>query len=111
KVRIGGGVKFRNGEGRSLVIGPPASPNFPWVLLDSMLLRYREIISRAHGRRDVAPLEGGDHESLVRQFPSDRRSLLQKWFNSCLKEKPDRGKEAEVFTALLCALEEAEESD
>lgn len=108
KVKLGGGLKFKGGEGRTLVVGPPASPNFPWVLLDSMLMRYRGIISRAHGRRDVGPLKGGDEGSLVRQFPSDRRNLLQKWFNSCLKEKPDRGKETEVYAALLVALEEVE---
>lgn len=110
KVKLGGGLKLKGGEGRTLVVGPPASPNFPWVLLDSMLVRYRGVISRAHGRRDVAPLEGGDDDSLVRQFPSERRNLLQKWFNSCLKEKPDRGKETEVYAALLEALEEVEHS-
>ena len=111
KVKLGGGMKLKGGEGRTLVVGPPASPNFPWVLLDSMLVRYRGIISRAHGRRDVVALEGGDEESLVRQFPSERRNLLQKWFNSCLKDKPDRGKETEVYAALLEALEEVEHAD
>ena len=41
KVKLGGGVKWKAGEGRTLSIGPPASQNFPWVLLDSMLVRYR----------------------------------------------------------------------
>lgn len=109
KVKLGGGLKWRGGDGKSLVVGPPASPNFPWVLLDSMLVRYRGIISRAHGRRDLAPLTGGDEESLVRQFPSERRSLLQKWFSSCLRGSPDRGKEPEVFAALVEALDEAGE--
>jgi len=108
KVKLGGGIKLKGGEGRNIVVGPPASPNFPWVLLDSMLLRYRGMVSRAHGRRDVEVLEGGDAGSLVRQFPSERRSLLQKWFTSCLKGAPDRGKEPQVFAALLEALREAE---
>ena len=59
----------------------------------------------------IETLEGGDEESLVRQFPSERRNLLQKWFNSCLKDKPDRGKETEVYAALLEALEEVEHAD
>ncbi|MEM9238165.1 MAG: DUF3482 domain-containing protein, partial [Verrucomicrobiota bacterium] len=110
KVKLGGGLKLKGGDGKAIVIGPPASLNFPWVLLDSMLLRYRGILERAHGRRDDGELDPGEGESLVRQFPSDRRSLLQKWFNSCLKGSPDRSREAEVFSALMESLEEVEGS-
>lgn len=108
KVKLGGGLNLRSGDGKAIVMGPPASPNFPWVLLDSMLFRYHGILARAHGRRDDRQIVGGDDDSLVRQFPSDRRSLLQKWFSSCLKGAPDRGKEPEVFAALLESLKEVE---
>ena len=108
KVKLGGGLKLKGGDGRSLVVGPPASPNFAWVLLDSMLLRYRGILARAHGRRDEARLDPGGDESIVRQLPGDQRSLLQKWFTSCLKGSPDRGREPEVFATLVALLEEVD---
>lgn len=101
-----GGIKLAGGDGKNLVIGPPASANFPWVLLDSMLLRYRGILGRAHGRRDVTAVAPGETgESLVRLLPSDKRGTLQKWFTSCLKGSPDRGKEPEVFAILTGMLE------
>lgn len=109
KIQLGGGLKLKGGDGQTMVVGPPANPNFPWVLLDSMLVRYLAIVNRAHGRRDAVRLEGGDEESLVRQFPSERRSLLQKWFTSCMKGSPDRGRESDVFAAIVAALEEVEE--
>jgi GTPase Era involved in 16S rRNA processing len=100
KVKLGG-IKLAGGDGKNLVVGPPGSPNFPWVLLDSMLLRYQGILHRAHGRRDAASLKPLASESLVRTLPSDQRATLQKWFTSCLKGTPDRGKEPEVFALLL----------
>lgn len=106
KVKLGGGLKLKGGDGKSMVVGPPASANFPWILLDSMLLRYRGILQRAHGRRDEVSFDEAEGESTVRQFPSERRTLLQKWFISCLKGSPDRGKEPEVFAALVESLEE-----
>jgi hypothetical protein len=95
-------------DGQALEAGPPQSPNFAWVLLDSMLIRHAGILARAHGRRDGTPLEVGEQESRVRAFPAARRSLFQKWFTSCLKGSPDRGKEPEVFAELVAALGEGE---
>lgn len=102
-----GKMGLKSGEGRTLVVGPPSSPNFPWVLLDSMLVRYASILSRAHGRRDKGAV-AVDEGSRVREFPRERRAMLQKWFASCAKGKPDRGLEPEVFAALVEALGEAE---
>ncbi|GAA5482839.1 GTPase/DUF3482 domain-containing protein [Haloferula sargassicola] len=101
-----GKLGFKSGEGRTLVVGPPSSPNFPWVLLDSMLVRYASILERAHGRRDAAKIQVAEGDSRVREFPRERRSLLQKWFTSCLKGKVDRGLEPEVFAAVVEALGE-----
>lgn len=109
KIKLGGGLKWNAGDGETLVVGPPKNPNFPWVLLDSMLVRYRSILARAHGRRDPASLdEGGD--GFARGFSSERRSRLQKWFTSCLKGAPDRGREPEVFAELVDCLEEVEDA-
>jgi hypothetical protein len=102
-----GGVKLGTGEGRALVMGPPKSANFPWVLLDGILVRYRQMLARAHGRRDEELLEGGE-EGFTRSFPAERRAMLQKWFQSCLKGTPNRALEPEVFDALVDSLEEAE---
>ena len=101
---IGGGFGRVRGDGQAMVAGPPQSPNFAWVLLDSMLIRHAGILARAHGRRDAAPLMVSEKESLVRGFPAARRSLFQKWFTSCLKGSPDRAKEAEVFAELVAVL-------
>jgi len=107
KIKLGGGLKWKSGDGEMLVVGPPKNPNFAWVLLDSMLVRYRSILARAHGRRDVAKLEAGG-EGFARHFEPSRRALLQKWFNSCLKAAPDRGQEPEVFAELLKCLDDTD---
>ena len=97
------------GAGRSLIVGPPNSANFPWMLLDSVLVRYRRILARAHGRRDREELSAGDEEGVSRKLPGERRKLLQKWFESCLKGRPSRGLEPEVYQALVETLGEVEE--
>lgn len=107
KLDLGSGVKLAKGTGKSLTIGPPKNPNFPWVLLDGALTRYQRMLARAHGRRDEELLEGNEN-GFTRGFPSTRRSLLAKWFNSCLKGSPDHGTEPEVFGALLETLDEVE---
>jgi hypothetical protein len=100
------GLKLVRGEDQAMVAGPPESVNFAWVLLDSMLIRHAGILARAHGRRDRQVLEVSEQESRVRVFSAERRSLLQKWFTSCLKGAPDRGKEPQVFAELVKALAE-----
>ena len=103
---------FSFGGGRTLVVGPPNSPNFPWLLLDSILLRYRKILERTHARRDDGTLrqegEGISEESITRTFSPERRKVLQKWFVSCMKGKPDRVMEADVYRELVETLKEIE---
>ncbi|NQX00323.1 GTPase/DUF3482 domain-containing protein [bacterium] len=106
RISLTGGMKLATGEGKSLTMGPPKNPNFPWILLDGLLSRYRQMLARAHGRRDVELLAGAG-AGLTRGFPADRRALLGKWFNSCLKGAPNRTLEPQVFVALVDALEEA----
>lgn len=105
RISLTGGVKLATGEGKSISMGPPKNPNFPWILLDGALTRYRRMLDRAHGRRDEETLRGGEN-GYTRDFPSDRRSVLGKWFGSCLKGSPTRALEPEVFTALVETLEE-----
>ncbi len=106
RISLTGGMKLGTGEGKSLTMGPPRNPNFPWILLDGVLSRYRQMLARAHGRRDEEILDGGD-VGLTRGFPAERRAVLAKWFNSCLKGSPNRALEPEVFAALVDSLEEA----
>jgi hypothetical protein len=108
RIDFRGGVKLGAGEGRSLAMGPPKNPNFPWILLDGILVRYGKMLARAHGRRDTELL-AGEERGFTRNFPSERRALLQKWFTSCLKDTPNRSLEPEVFAALVGCLEEAEQ--
>ncbi len=106
RLDLRGGVRLAGGEGKSLVVGPPGNPNFPWVLLDGVLVRYRQILARAHGRRDCGTLEGGTGSGFTRDFPAARRAALAKWFGSCLKGSPNRALEPEVFKAIVATLEE-----
>lgn len=110
KVKLGGRLTLKGGAGKTITLGPPASINFAWILLDSMLLRYQGVLERAHGRRDRSRVDPTEGESVVRQFPAERRTLLQKWFSSCAKGTPDRGKEAEVFACFVAALTEVEQA-
>jgi hypothetical protein len=106
RIDLRGGLKLGSGESKSLIIGPPRNPNFPWILLDGILVRYQNILRRAHGRRDEQHLQTGG-SGLTRDFPSARRALLAKWFGSCLKGSPNRALEPEVFEALVETLGEA----
>jgi len=108
KVDIRGGVKLKGGEGRKLELGPPKNENFPWIILDRLLVTFREIQSRAHGRRDEQILTHG--EGMVKYMDAEQRRVLGKWLMSCGKGEPDRGLEPEVYRILVETLEEVEQS-
>ena len=109
RVDLRGGLKLGAGQSKSLTIGPPRNPNFPWILLDGMLVRYRLMLDRAHGRRDPQLL-AHDGQGFTRDFPPARRAMLAKWFGTCLKRSPIRTLEPDVFTALVEVLKEIEKS-
>lgn len=100
RLTLRGGVTLAAGEGRSITMGPPKNPNFPWVMLDSILSHYQQILARAHGRRDEETLAANTGHGFTRDFPSATRSVLAKWFASCLKGSPNRAMEPEVYEEL-----------
>lgn len=101
------GVKLAHGEGTALKLGPPKNDNFAWILLDSVLGHYKEIVSRAHGKRDELVLNHeGIEGGIVQEIRGEDRRVMQKWFSSCCKGKPDRAIEPEVFSALSRVLAE-----
>ena len=105
KMDLKEGVKFSSGETKELQMGPPGNANYPWILLDGVLVRYAMILERAHGRRDVEVLSEGSGDGYVKGFPADRRKLLGKWFVDCAKGNRPVGKDVE--TRVLWALEES----
>lgn len=105
KMDLREGVKFSTGETKELVMGPPGSANFPWILLDGVLVRYGRILERAHGRRDVEVLGAPDEEGYTKNFSPERRKLLGKWFAECAKGNRPVGKDIE--TKVLWAIEES----
>ena len=105
RVDLKQGVKFSTGETKELVMGPPGNINFPWILLDGVLVRYGRILERAHGRRDIEVLGAPDEEGFTRNFPQERRKLLGKWFVDCAKGNRPVGKDIE--TKVLWAVEES----
>ena len=96
---FGGGLKMETGDGSSLSVGPPKSDNFSWILLDSCLNFYAQILNRAHAKREQSTVIHSG-ESITRTFKSSDRKLLAKWFASCSKGKPERALEPEVFATL-----------
>lgn len=105
KVDVREGLKFSTGETRELVMGPPGNVNFPWIMLDGVLVRYGRILARAHGRRDIEILEASEEEGHTRYFPGERRKILGKWFVECSKGLRPVGKDVE--TKVLWAIEES----
>lgn len=110
RVDFRGGVKLGTGEGRTLLMGPPKNPNFPWVLLNGVLARYQRMLTRAHGRRDEEVL-AGTTDGLANGLSASRRAVLGKWFASCLKGTPNQAQEPAVFEILVDVLAEVEQSE
>ena len=99
-------------EQRKLSVGAPKGENFPWILLDTILVQYHAILKRSHGRRDKQTLKAGLTDgSFVRQMTASRRKTLTQWFDSCIKEKPDYTLEPKVLEAIEIAMMESSEEE
>ncbi len=107
---IGGGLKMEEADGTALSVGPPKSDNFAWILLDTSLNYYAQIISRAHAKREKDTLTH-DGSSITRGLQQSQRKPFARWFASCASGNPDRGMEPEVFQALQEILGNLEEKN
>ena len=104
-----GGVSV--GGGRQLTLGPPRNPNFGWILLDSLLLRYHAILTHTHGRRDQSELQAPQSATAsnrVAGLPRERQKTLARWFSDCRKGR-STDDQAAVFAALTTTLAEIEQ--
>lgn len=89
--------------GRQITMGPPKNPNFAWVLLDSILIRYRQILSRAHAIRgdgelaDTTDIPG----SIARELPSELQKTLGRWFRQVMRNEHDDEQDGKALAALV----------
>ncbi|MEZ7919002.1 MAG: DUF3482 domain-containing protein [Akkermansiaceae bacterium] len=101
------GMITEQGNSKALVMGPPASENFPWILLDRCLHHFGEIMNHAHGRREESLLSINADAGWVRRFSRERRSRLQRWFTQNVKKGAIRF-DADVFHEFVDILHEVE---
>lgn len=96
--------------GRQLILGPPRNPNFVWVLLDSVLIRYRQILLRAHARRgeDVLQAKPVEAESVARGLTSARQKILARWFRQLARGRRDEEQDSAALAALIDTLAEVD---
>ncbi|AWN15968.1 DUF3482 domain-containing protein [Salinisphaera sp. LB1] len=103
------------GGGRRITLGPPKNPNFAWILLDSVLIRYRAIIERTHAARDVGELAAGAADgarrkagAIVHRLDSDRQKRLARWFRAVAKSRGSEERDAEARAVIEATLAEIE---
>jgi len=95
--------------GRRVTLGPPRNANFAWVLLDSVLIRYRQILSRAHARRGDGVMAGeAPADSIARNLPGDRQKALARWFRGVARDRDDEQRTNAAWAALVETLEAIE---
>lgn len=100
------------GDGQRVTIGPPRSANFAWILLDSALMRYQDIISHTHahrGERSLPGQTGQKRAGVVHQLSSEQQKALAPWFKALLKANEDEESAAQAHGALEAMLVELEQ--
>lgn len=96
--------------GRQLTLGPPKNPNFAWILLDVVLVRYRAIMARTHAVRGDGRLGavGRPGEGIVHRLHSARQKQLARWFREVQKRGSAQERESAARQAIEATLEEIE---
>lgn len=107
KISIDKGAHLTMSEGRKLTVGPPASANFAFILLDSVLEHYAEIMRRTHAQRDDLEIQKSDDSpGYAHTFSNARTKTLAKWFDSGMRGKIDHTLEPDVFAEVVAILQE-----
>ena len=94
--------------GKRVTLGPPKNPNFAWVLLDSLLIRYRLIVVRPHALRGDRSLAAGGDDSVVSHLPSARQKRLARWFKEVGRDRADDERDADARQAIEDTLADVE---
>lgn len=100
------------GDGQRVTIGPPRSANFAWILLDSALMRYQDIISHTHAHRGGQSLPGQNgqkREGVVYRLGSEQQKSLASWFKTLLKNTEDTEGATQARLAIEAMLAELEQ--
>ncbi|HEX9973971.1 MAG TPA: DUF3482 domain-containing protein [bacterium] len=76
-------------QGKQLIrIGPHKNPNFPWVVLDRVLLHFQNIRELAHSRRDKIKLSTkNENQRVVASLDSSTRKALNQIFSAIRKKR------------------------
>jgi hypothetical protein len=97
--------------GRRLTLGPPKNANFAWILLDSVLIRYRLIVNRSHALRGDGTLAATSEEAsetVVKTLASARQKQLARWFKNSARGRCDDAQDTEARQAIEATLAELE---
>jgi hypothetical protein len=84
--------------GVQVSVGPNQNPQFPFVLIDRLLLYYQSVINWAHARRDQPAVFESAHEiksGYTARWSNDRRKVCLKFFKTLEKKKPEAQDEAQ----------------
>lgn len=118
----GGGMLFNGKElskirinhmpmgGFSMTAGPSKNPQFPFVLLDRVLVYFREISEHAHGKRDGYPASSLIPQSVTSStFPREEVKKLTNLFSSLFspslnhREAAERGLTEVLVSSIINA--------
>jgi hypothetical protein len=84
--------------GVQVSVGPNQYPQFPFVLIDRLLLYYQSVINWAHARRDQPASFESAHEmksGYTARWSNERRKLCLKFFKTLEKKKPEARDDAQ----------------
>jgi hypothetical protein len=99
--------------GVQVVVGPNQNPQFPFVLIDRLLLYYQTIINWAHARQDqpgtVESTEAEPKLGFTAGWSKERRNICLKFCKSLSKNNPAKQEETEracleLFQSVLADL-------
>ena len=91
-------VKHLKLGGVQVSVGPNQNPQFPFVLIDRLLLYYQSVINWAHARRDQPAVIEISHETkagYTARWTNDQRKVCLNFIKSLARDNPAKQDEAE----------------